>query len=286
MLLAIDNRRLRELIPGVIHEVEGETPLLDKLLPWINSTASWLEDNFIGNSYELPLPLYALAEKIIVCKAFAEAIPSLDVILSPAGFAVINTDGRAPASKERIERLVASLNTSVDANTEVFLSRLHHSPGWPDSAAGQWWSATFIPDLSEVHRFRGQDSMLDTYRSMRSIAVNFEQELAENYLGRNTLAEIRRQQFTAQELATLITMIRDAELRYISSRMKSHQAVSVRANSLSGKCPDGHEVWHLIRPVLAQLAYYPALYRSWQSEMGHRLNPEPFVNNIPGGFYF
>lgn len=95
MILTIDNRRLRELIPGVIHEVDDEASLYDKMLPWLNSANAWLEDNFIGPGIELPQGFNELVEKILVNKAFAEAIPSLDVVLSPAGFAVISTDGRA-----------------------------------------------------------------------------------------------------------------------------------------------------------------------------------------------
>lgn len=277
MILTIDNNRLRELIPGVIHEVEDETSLYDKMLPWLNSAMAWLEDNFIGSGFELPSAFNELVEKIIVNKAFAEAIPSLDVVLSPAGFAVISTDGRAPASKERIERLVSSLNSYVDANTSLLISKLHLIPLWNVSQTGRWWCATFIPDLSDAYRFRNQNTLLDTYRSMRSHALRFEQEVAELYLGYSTLEAIRNDQFSSDpDMRSLITMIREAELRYISFHVRDQKS----------KCPDDHEVWHLIRPIIARLAYFPDLQRQWQSEMGHRFKVEPFKNDVRGGFYF
>lgn len=145
MILPIDNNRLHELIPGVIHEVEGEAALYEKMLPWLESAATWLDDNFFGPGFVLPSELDELVGKIIVNKAFAEAIPSLDVVLSPAGFAVISTDGRAPASKERIERLVASLDSFVDANVSVLVSKLNKLPQWVGSDMGKWWRASFIP---------------------------------------------------------------------------------------------------------------------------------------------
>lgn len=277
MILTIDNNRLRELIPGVIHEVDDETTLYDKMLPWLNSAMAWLEDNFIGSGFELPLAFNELVEKIIVNKAFAEAIPSLDVVLSPAGFAVISTDGRAPASKERIERLVSSLNSYVDANTSLLISKLHLIPLWNVSDIGRWWCATFIPDLSDAFRFRNQNTLLDTYRSMRSHALRFEQKVAELYLGHSTLEAIRNDQFSSDpNMRSFITMIREAELRYISFHVCDQKS----------KCPDDHEVWHLIRPIIARLSYFPELQLRWQAEMGHRFNVEPFKNDVRGGFYF
>lgn len=104
--LTMTNAELRSLIPNVIHEVEGEALLIDKLAPWLESATLWLAENIVGESYSLPESVLPHAKKIIVYKAFAEAVPSLDITLSPAGFAVINTDGRAPASKERSSKSI------------------------------------------------------------------------------------------------------------------------------------------------------------------------------------
>lgn len=276
MELTLTNERLRELIPNIIHEVKGETPLLTKLQPWLDSAVLWLEDNFLGAAYVVPENIYRLAEKIAVQKAFAEAIPSLDVALSPAGFAVINTEGRAPASKERIERLVASLTSAVDANSEVLLSKLLEDDEWRVTPMGQWWLGTFIPTLKYAYSLRGQNTLLDAYRAMRDLALRFEQEVAENYLGENTLAHLREQQRYDTIYAELVEMMRRAELRYVSCHIRDQKS----------KCPDEHEVWHLIRPLINTLRLYPKIEAMWQEEMGERFKPEPFKNDIKGGYYF
>jgi len=276
MGLMIDNTLLRELIPNVVHEVKSEASLLTKLQPWLDSASQWLTDNFLGAGYEVPEALLPLAGKIIVRKAFAEAVPSLDVSLTPSGFAVISTEGRVPASKERIERLVASLNSSVDANVGALLARLLRTESWASSPMGQWWCGTFIADLSEVHRFRGQGTQLDTYRSMRSHALRFEQEVAERFMGYGTMSLLRSQQFTNPQFSEIITMIREAELRYISFHIRDQRP----------ECPDEHEVWHLVRPVIDRMKYFPELYRQWYADMGDRFKVEDFKNDIKGAFYF
>ncbi|MFG6385424.1 MAG: hypothetical protein K1V80_02955 [Muribaculaceae bacterium] len=275
MILMLDNERLQELIPNVIHEVKGETLLYNKLRPWLEQAKAWLEQHFLGD-LEPEGQILCDAEKIIVYKAFAMAVPSLDLSLSPSGFTVINTDGRAPASKERVERLIASINSFVDQNLDAFVFRLYSVPAWRTSNMGQWWLATFIPNLNEVWRYRGMSSdTMTTYRIMRSHALRFEQEVEENYLG-SVLDELRAQQYYLSEFTPLVSKIREAELRYIGFHMRDQKA----------KCPDEHEVWHLIRPVLEQMKSYPDIYTRWQAEIGHRMKPEPFKNDVKGGYYF
>jgi len=276
MVLTIDNNRLRDIIPNVVHEVQSEMPLLTKLRPWLDSAALWLTDNFLGADYEVPEALLPLVEKIIVRKAFAEAVPSLDVSLTPSGFAVISTEGRAPASKERMERLIASIKSSVDANIVSLVSHLLHTEIWLNSPMGQWWCGTFIPDLSVVRRFCGDAPLLDTYRSIRSHALRFEQEVAERFMGYETLSFLRSQQFMDTQFSEIITMIRQAELRYISFHIRDERP----------ECPGEHEMWHLIRPLIERIKYYPDLYRRWHAEMGDCFKVEDFKNDIKGAFYF
>lgn len=274
--MTIDKTLLRELIPNVIHEAKGEVPLLGKLSPWLDSAKNWLEENFLGHEYDVPDTLMPLAEKIIVHKAFADAIPSLDLSLSPAGFAVISTEGRAPASKERVERLISSLNSFVDSNVAVLIVELLRRDDWIESPKGQWWGATFIPDLTEAYRFREHCPLIDTYRSMRSIAMRFEQEAAEYIIGDETLDHLRRSQFSSDKYKDIISMIRNAELRYISAHIRDKD----------NRCPDRHEVWHLMRPVIARLNYYPDLKQMWDDEMTGRFHIEPFKNDKKGGYFF
>lgn len=276
MILTLDNTRLRELLPNIIHEVRGESSLYDKILPWLTSARLWLEQNLLGE-FEPQDALYELAEKIIVYKAFALAVPSLDVTLSPAGFAVINTEGRAPASKERVERLVASLSSFVDANLVVLSRELLKSPAWCASPIGVWFRSTFIPDLSDVHRFRGEDDMLTAYRKMRRIALDFEYGLAERYLGREFLKYIRKSFPSGSDAhRDIFEMIHAAELRYIDSHFADTGI----------PCPDEHEIWHLVRPVIARLNYWPELRSRWSAEMGEIIKVEPFRNNVRGGYFF
>lgn len=277
MTLNLDNIKLRELIPNVVHEVEGETPLYDKILPWIESAKAEMEELYLG-SYEPEESLVHFIETIIVRRAFAEAIPSLDLSVSPGGFTVINTEGRAPASKERVERLIASLNSYCDANIPVLIKHLALKEDWRNSPKGQWWLATFIPNLDNVFRFKGDKDLHTAYCQMRDLAIVFEHELAENYLGKNFLSAIRSYypKTAASDIGEIYQLIVAAELRFIQAHFREQK----------NPCPNFHEIWHLARPIIAHLDYSPELKEQWTAEMGNVIKVEPFKNKVKGGYFF
>lgn len=280
MVLHLDNERLRQLVPNVIYEVKGETPLIDKLRPFIETARAWLVKEIIGQTLVVDSnPVYDFAEKIIVYRAFADAIPSLDVSLSPAGFSVINTDGRAPASKERVERLVASLRSFVDSNLPVLLTMLNQLEEWRGSDIGKWWRATFICNIEDVLRFARQgDDLIAHYERCRDIALSFESEMAERFLGRDFLGHLREAypQAMTDAISDIRAIIRATELKYIGMHINDRRFT----------CPDDHELWHISRPIIARLKYWPELNEMWADEMKETLTVEPFVNKVHGGFFF
>lgn len=273
------NAELRSLIPNVIHEVEGEALLADKLAPWIDTASAWLSENFIGSDFELREGLLPLAKKIIVAKAFAQAVPSLDLSLSPAGFSVISTEGRAQASKERVERLISSLISTVDANLLPFIINLLNDADYRSTRMGQYWLGTFMYGLDDAMANKRDKDLLTTYRSMRDSALRFETELSQDYLGKEVMKHLRLARYAMpSDDCTLVMcdLIRRAELRYIASNARDQKA----------KCPDDHEVWHLAQPILRELRYWPELRDMWETEMGEEFAVKPFKNTVKGGFYF
>lgn len=277
MILNLDNAALRMIVPNIIHEVEGEMPLFDKLYPWLVSARQWLERRLLGSEFQPEGDVYAIVERIIVNKAFADAAPSIDVAISPAGFTVINTDGRAPASKERVERLVASLNASVDTDIILLCRELHNNAQWRATSIGQWFNSTFIPNFDDVAQFRQQYSLITTYYAMRSCALAFEIELAEHYFGREFLRSLREAFPTFEDPAArdIYELVHHAEIGYISAHLSGDTNV-----------PNSNDVWHLARPILSKLDCYPELKSKWQQEMGERFATNPYKNTKKGGYFF
>lgn len=260
---------IKNYIPNILTEVEGEIPLAKKLAPYIKSAKQWLETEYLGHDDFLRDSHNDLALKIIVNKAFADAIPSLDLIITPSGMAVINTDNMAPASKERVERLVASLRDYVRANVWSLLDICFTYEDWRRSERGQYFCASFI---NSPKRCADLDM---SFEEARRRAIVAEAELAERYLGREMMNTLRSD-YCSGVLAdgiSLVTLIHNSLIRIISLPD-------------SNRVFDQNRLWHTARPILNELNYHPEYKKLWESEMGDKFNTKGFVNNVKGGFFF
>ena len=86
--------------------------------------AEILEQRVQSSLLELPsrdeilMKLKVTMARIVAFDAFRNTIPHLDLILTPNGFGIVNNYNIAPASKERVERLIASLLSNRDDEIE------------------------------------------------------------------------------------------------------------------------------------------------------------------------
>lgn len=251
MIAIIDNDTLLQYIPNVVETVEGETPLLDKIRPQLEITEQWLHDTIVGD-----IPIDEEKNKmvctIIACEAFRRSVPSLDLILTPNGFGIVSNNNVAPASKERIERLIASLAEQRDKALGALFNDLRKDDAWIGSAQGQWLASSFfssyendpIPQncMESGDRWQG-------WLQLRQKAVPIEQAYSERWLGqavtvRLRLALAKTPNGTADEIAL---------------------AESVRSTILEEVCSGRRLVYRLDRCV-NYIRNNSTLYPEWQSD--------------------
>lgn len=254
---------LRRYIPNIIAEVDGEPSLSERLDPFINTAKLWLEHYYLGPENFLSEAHNELAIKIVVAKAFASAIPSLDVVVTPTGFGIISTSEMAPASKERIERLIESLNSYVEANISVLVDICCQYELWRTSPLGAYFCSTlFRPcDIALLPA----DKPL-SFEELQSQALQMEQSIAEEYLGRSLMGLLRDDYHSGNDCRT-IALLRVAELSAISQGLP-----------LPGP--------KKMLSILHELKQNPRYKEKWDLEMGKTFSNTGFKNDIKGGFYF
>ena len=108
-----DNTTLLKYIPNTLKAVAGEASLYDKIQYHLLHAETWLTDTFVSTdtmsrikTYSDITPLLHFCRIIVASEAMLHAIPQLDLILTPNGFGIVSNQNIAPASKERIERLL------------------------------------------------------------------------------------------------------------------------------------------------------------------------------------
>ena len=128
MSLITSNEQLNALLPNIQVTVTGETPLIDKLSPFLAATEKWLSDIFTSEAvfdticqYAEENALRVATTQAVVYEAFRRAVPHLDIILTPNGFGIVSNTNIAPASKERINRLLDALLENRDAALLQFI---------------------------------------------------------------------------------------------------------------------------------------------------------------------
>lgn len=259
-----------ECIPNTLLEVEGEIPLATKLEPWIQSAKDWLETEYIGPDDFLNMADNARAIRIVVLKAFVYAIPSLDLVVTPTGFGVISTDSVAPASKERIERLLESLRNKIDGELDLLLEFCHKYPEWRTSGRGKYFCSTFLSSMRDYHKM-----VFDSYDDMRSEAMHIESLMAEQCLGKSLMDRLRdeynaRNPFAAHKLADSV-----------------HAAVK-EIIYLPNRNPVKAAIWYYCRPIVEMIRNIPEYYDIWQKEMGEKFDRacNHFKNDIKGSYFF
>ena len=218
MKLITNDDTLRQYMPNVFATVKGEVSLFDKVKVDIDLAENWVIETFVSTitfnticGYTADNPIRIITAKLIASEALRRAIPSLDLVLSPNGFGVVSNQNVAPASKERVDRLIASLADYRDDCIANLLPALVGASQWLTSSQASFFGETLFPDLAITEQVKGSGSKWEQYLSLRPKILDIEASLAEEFFSPELMVRLRnevlRKTHTA-DLARVINAIR------------------------------------------------------------------------------
>ena len=192
------NSTLLMFFSNVLDTAEGERDLFDKLSPELQVSEQWIQDTFTGSAiyatYEgmEPWPFIKhLMGGAISYDALLRAVPRLDLFLTPNGFGVVSNQNVAPASKERVERLISNLERERDKFIHQLLLTLSQTYDWRDSEPFKAWSATLFPNLAVVENCGLKTPLYSTYLELRPRIEEIENEISANFVGDEQMQNFR-----------------------------------------------------------------------------------------------
>lgn len=288
MMLITSDEQLRRLIPNVFATVEGEPSLFEKLTPFLETSEDWAKQHFVPDDlFELIAESSASAEteadnstvaalclsleKAIVCEAYKNAIPSLDLVLTPNGFGIVSNQNVAPASKERVERLLASLEAERDRNIEQLLLRLPTIEGWEQSEQGKYFAATMFPFLGLCRRLAIREHLWDEYQHLHDRLIKIENVLAETYFSQEQMDVFRQHVMNQMRLChpleeQVIRSLQSLELMLVSDMQVHNQSF--------------YDLVNIIRE-------HSDIFLAWHvSETAKLYSPQIFVNKKKSSAYW
>ena len=268
--------QLRSHLPNIIASVKGETPFIERLALFLDLAEDWVRTTFTSETtfnticgYTDSNPLKVLTSRLVVADALRRAIPSLDIVLSPNGFAVVNTSNLAPASKPRVDRLIGSMLSHRDDCIAALLPGLVGASKWLTSSQADFFGATLFPDLRIVDSVGGATgSKWDRCLELRSQVIDLEASLAEEWLSPELMSALRsetlrgdlpvkRHEIVRQVKAQVVGYLRGGSF---NSRRLADIVNYIRLNA------ESFEEWH--KSETAKL-FAPPVFRNERKASGY-----------------
>ena len=200
-LLIPDNNVLLQFVPNVLKSVQGETLLFDKIAPHLEVAEAWLMTTFLSEAVLTELlsvsenannKLLHYARMAVVAEAMLHAVPRLDLVLTPNGFGVVSNTNIAPASKERVERLLLSLEKMRDDTLAVLLPLLTQDVAWATSDPCLYFEQTLYPWLDLPRKLGSTDHAWLHYQELHSKLIAIEERLAHDFFSCELLNVLRK----------------------------------------------------------------------------------------------
>ena len=258
MKLITTDEQLRLLIPNVLATAEGEPTLIEKLYPFLETAEQWAIDNFIpevifeeiaeddgfGPNERFRYPL----EKLVACQAYMTAIPSLDLVLTPNGFGIVSNQNIVPASRERVDALMNSLESQRDSAIEALILRLSSRTDWQQSAQGKYFGATMFPLLNLCRRLAIREHIWDSYQQLHERLIKIENVLADTYFSQEQM-QVFRSQVIAQYSTSkpieeqVIRSLQAYELQLLTD-IQVHPQCYYDLVTIIRERPDDFPAWH------------------------------------------
>ena len=274
--LIMTDAQLRSHLPNIIASVKGETPFIERLSLFLDLAEDWVRTTFTSETtfnticgYTDSNPIKVLTARLVVADALRRAIPSLDIVLSPNGFAVVNTSNLAPASKPRVDRLIGSMLSHRDDCIAVLLPGLVGASKWLTSSQADFFGATLFPDLRIVDAVGGATgSKWDRYLELRPQVIDLEASLAEEWLSPELMSALRsetlrgdlpekRHEIVRQVKAQVVGYLRGGSF---NSRRLADIVNYIRLNA------ESFEEWH--KSETAKL-FAPPVFRNERKASGY-----------------
>lgn len=280
-MIITSNQELRSYLPNALVTVEGEMSLLDKLTPYMSEAETWLSTYITGVT-----PLQTISDnsedaarsllcRIIVAHALIHAIPSLDLVLTPNGFGIVSNQNIAPASRERIERLMASIEQQRDDAIILLQKQLFRRTDWLQSEVFAYWSQTLLPNIAVCHQLRITEHRFVAYRALVPRIIQIEDELAHSFISPELLAHLHNYQFgigynsmspaEQSERAYVLTHLQAEIVSQLNGLPLRHRYMSALVNIIRSQ-PDIFPQWH--SSETAQL-FMPPVFENKKEAQGY-----------------
>ncbi len=269
---------LRRYIPNQVVAVKGEASLFDKIAYWLDTAEQWIfatfcpasvVDAILADNPHSPIrnPLAAIAAH----QALADAIPSLDFVQTVNGFAVVSNQNLAPASRDRVDRLIAAHRSQRATAISALIPLLATIPEWRDTPQCGYFRSTLFPTPAHIRPLASGAATWERYEELHPAIAAAEDRLAAEYISPELMQRLRDEALGLSQLSTL-----DARL---CEALRSHIADLINDRPLRDTA---------LRDIVDYIRRHPDTFPEWhRSDTARLFSPPVFRNSKQSpGYWF
>lgn len=269
---------LRRFVPQQVCAVKGEQTLYDKISHWLDSAEQWLFDTFCPEAVidatlaaNPHAPLLTALAAVAAHRALADAIPSLDLVQTVNGFAVVSNQNLAPASRDRVDRLIAAHRSQCDTAINALMPLLAAIPEWRDTPPCDFFRATLFPTPAHIRPLASGAATWERYEELHPAIAAAEDRLAAEYISPELMQRLRDEALGLSQLSTL-----DARL---CEALRSHIADLINDRPLRDTA---------LRDIVDYIRRHPDTFPEWhRSDTARLFSPPVFRNSKESpGYWF
>ena len=276
MKLITTDEQLRSHLPNIIASVKGEVPFIERLALFLDLAEDWVKTTFTSEStfnticgYTDSNNIKILCSRLVVVDALRRAIPSLDIVLTPNGFGVVNTSNLAPASKPRVDRLVGSMLAHRDDCIAALLPEIVGASKWLASDRADFFGATLFPDLGICDAVGGASgSRWEKYLELRSQVIDLEASLAEEWFSPELMSALRSENLRGdltEKRSEIVKQVKAQVVGYLRSGSFNSRRLADIVNYIRLN-PESFSEWH--KSETAKL-FAPPVFRNEKKASGY-----------------
>lgn len=267
---------LRRYIPNQVVAVKDEASLFDKIAYWLDTAEQWIFATFCPESVIDAIladksysALHASLAAIAAHRALADAIPSLDLVQTVNGFAVVSNQNLAPASRDRVDRLIAAHRSQCDTAISALIPLLATVPQWRDTLQCGFFRSTLFPTPAHIRPIASGATTWERYEELHPAIVAAEDRLAAEYISHNLMQRLRDETLGLSPLSGIDARLCEALRAHVADIIQDRPLRDIALRDIVDyirRHPDTFPEWH--RSDTARL-FSPPVFRNSKQSPGY-----------------
>lgn len=244
--MEINKEDIGKVLHNILKNVDGEESVFEKMETELQIAEIWFFSNIVFSESELQGDQQLrMAKDIIILEAFRNAVPSLDLVLTPNGFGVVSNQTIAPASKERVKALIESLLHKRDLAINALWCSMRFNTEFEKTKTGKFLAASLFQDLTLSVKLGEVSQAYKTFVEQRYFIIAEEYLIARSIISFPLMDALRVAVLTynlSPEQSALCVLIREHLINCIKG-IKDMPKLKDAAVTLIKETPALFEVW-------------------------------------------